>query len=521
MAFDKPQSRNEAILQNMLGANNELEPPKSRVEALLQDIAGQMPEANPSEGTTTGTLERLKIGDDIYTVEGGGSGTSDYDALNNKPQIAGVTLSGDKSLADLGIASATTVSGILDGTDIDSFGDVETALGDKVDKVNGKGLSTNDYDDTEKAAVAAATTAIAGIKDGTTIDSFGDVETALGAIQDGQSIDSFADVESAIGAIEDGTTIDSFADVESALADKQDATDSNLQTTADTIVGAINEHEGDIGQLKSGLTNVADDVKLNTQDLTTPSRTKNLLEIQSESQTVAGITYTVNDDGTITANGTATGTSIFAFYTSKQSDLGKSYIFSGCHNGSSSTYKLQIFSDSQGVLADDIGSGATFNPSTTFAVRIVAYSGVTLSNVVFDPMLRLATETDSTFVPYIPSVESRIEAVKSGLTNLSDKIKHVFVGGYIAGLALNSGNIGFSVPITGLYTAIVSATQTCTGTIYGSIGAVGSVTFTMASKTLTNGILSFSLTPSVTLSNYTDNAKVLMCEIDKIEFTLS
>ena len=275
MAFDKPQSRNEAILQNMLGANNELEPPKSRVEALLQDIAGQMPEANPSEGTTTGTLERLKIGDDIYTVEGGGSGTSDYDALNNKPQIAGVTLSGDKSLADLGIASATTVSGILDGTDIDSFGDVETALVDKVDKVDGKGLSTNDYDDTEKAAVSAATTAIAGIKDGTTIDSFGDVETALGAIKDGQSIDSFADVEtaisgikdgttidsfadveSAIGAIEDGTTIDSFADVESALALKQDATDSNLQTTADTIVGAINENASDIGSLKSGLTNL-------------------------------------------------------------------------------------------------------------------------------------------------------------------------------------------------------------------------------------------------------------------------
>lgn len=38
MAFDKPQSRNEAILQNMLGANNELEPPQSRIEYLLQQI---------------------------------------------------------------------------------------------------------------------------------------------------------------------------------------------------------------------------------------------------------------------------------------------------------------------------------------------------------------------------------------------------------------------------------------------------------------------------------------------------
>ena len=30
--FDAPQSRNEAILQNMLGANNELGEPQSRIE---------------------------------------------------------------------------------------------------------------------------------------------------------------------------------------------------------------------------------------------------------------------------------------------------------------------------------------------------------------------------------------------------------------------------------------------------------------------------------------------------------
>lgn len=39
----------------------------------------------------------------------GGSGTGDYDDLSNKPQIAGVTLSGNKSLADLGIAAASDI----------------------------------------------------------------------------------------------------------------------------------------------------------------------------------------------------------------------------------------------------------------------------------------------------------------------------------------------------------------------------------------------------------------------------
>lgn len=40
-------------------------------------------------------------------ISGGGGGTSDYGDLENKPQINSVTLAGNKSLADLGIASAS------------------------------------------------------------------------------------------------------------------------------------------------------------------------------------------------------------------------------------------------------------------------------------------------------------------------------------------------------------------------------------------------------------------------------
>ena len=39
--FEAPQSRNEAILQNILGANNDLLPPESRIEVLLQAILEQ------------------------------------------------------------------------------------------------------------------------------------------------------------------------------------------------------------------------------------------------------------------------------------------------------------------------------------------------------------------------------------------------------------------------------------------------------------------------------------------------
>lgn len=36
--FDAPQSRNEAILQNIVGADNELGDPMSRIEALLMQV---------------------------------------------------------------------------------------------------------------------------------------------------------------------------------------------------------------------------------------------------------------------------------------------------------------------------------------------------------------------------------------------------------------------------------------------------------------------------------------------------
>ena len=69
MSFPRPQSREEAILQNMLGAHNELERPQSRVEALLQEI-----------------------------LNSGGGGTTDYEHLDNLPQINGTELKGDMTL---------------------------------------------------------------------------------------------------------------------------------------------------------------------------------------------------------------------------------------------------------------------------------------------------------------------------------------------------------------------------------------------------------------------------------------
>lgn len=46
--FDAPQSRNEAILQNMLGAENELGEPQSRIEELLMELLEEWKKIAPA-----------------------------------------------------------------------------------------------------------------------------------------------------------------------------------------------------------------------------------------------------------------------------------------------------------------------------------------------------------------------------------------------------------------------------------------------------------------------------------------
>lgn len=85
---------------------------------------------------TSTTLGGVKAGSNI-TIDvdgtinaqlgsGGETSANNYEDLSNKPQIAGITLQGNKSLADLGIQGIET----------------------------GKGLSSNDYSTTEKAKLA-------------------------------------------------------------------------------------------------------------------------------------------------------------------------------------------------------------------------------------------------------------------------------------------------------------------------------------------------------------------------------
>ena len=222
-----PQSRTEEILYATINGEEYTGLPESRIEELL-----------------------LELKEVIEEGGGGGGGTSNYNLLENLPQINSITLKGDKSLADLGIIAEIKkamdmITGYFDNTVDYSAGDivvydkklykftvdhtagdwnnlevsqttVEELLSGKVDAVSGKGLSTNDYTNEDKGIVDGVTSALAGKADSaTTLAGYGitdaytksSVDTALALKADKSELPDVA-TASDVGLVKpDGTSI--------------------------------------------------------------------------------------------------------------------------------------------------------------------------------------------------------------------------------------------------------------------------------------------------------------------------
>ena len=139
---------------------------------------------------------------------------------------------------------------------------------------------------------------------------------------------------------------------------------------------------------------------------------KNLLKLRDDVTTIthAGITYTINSDGTITASGTASGNSYFYFKPTASTFWDDApdgeYILSGCPSGGTlTTYYVQVQNPG---WENDYGDGVaiTKNGNNVKGLGIAIKSGVTVSNLVFKPMIRLASDTDSTYAQYTPETLS-------------------------------------------------------------------------------------------------------------------
>lgn len=184
---------------------------------------------------------------------------------------------------------------------------------------------------------------------------------------------------------------------------------------------------------------------------------KNLLENTATTKTVNGVTFTVNSDGSVTANGTATDRANFDIFTNKNAliPIGN-YIVNGCPKGGSlSSYRFQIYNKTTSSGANDYGDGVELNISNLtdeITPQITIYGGYTANNLTFYPMLRLASIEDSTYEPYTggipspnPDYPQEIEVAGS-----SGSVVVTSCGKNLTGEILEDVNVGETIIINGV-----------------------------------------------------------------------
>lgn len=141
---------------------------------------------------------------------------------------------------------------------------------------------------------------------------------------------------------------------------------------------------------------------LNGQDAPYPAGGgKNKLPITGTTTTTNGITFTVNSDGTIKVNGTATANAFFNVVTNLTLPSGNYLLTSGGVGGQETAGLYVAVNGVYYWAGANEGTGVAVPvTSTAFAATIRVLSGATISNMIFKPMLRLSSETDATFAPY-------------------------------------------------------------------------------------------------------------------------
>lgn len=144
-----------------------------------------------------------------------------------------------------------------------------------------------------------------------------------------------------------------------------------------------------------------------------------------------GITFTVNADRSITANGTAGDENIdgaiFTFFDAAGTCLANennqiNVTLSGCPSGgSSSTYYLT----QRNYGWRDFGNGVTFKTGKySYYYAIIIPCGMTVENLVFKPQLELGTKVTEyePFIPqidYTPNANGTVDGVTNLYTNMS------------------------------------------------------------------------------------------------------
>lgn len=127
---------------------------------------------------------------------------------------------------------------------------------------------------------------------------------------------------------------------------------------------------------------------------------KNLLNVTAKTTTTQGLTFTVNEDKSITINGTNTGTGTYYFRIANNFALpAGDYTLSNKNPSVKNNSGFIFYDDGNNFPRTNI-SNATFTKDTTIKPYLKVNAGVTVNNQTVYPMIIKGTYTEETLPPY-------------------------------------------------------------------------------------------------------------------------
>lgn len=242
---------------------------------------------------------------------------------------------------------------------------IDEKIYNKVDKISGKDLSTNDFTNEYKKKIDR-------IIEGTKGDSAYQI------------------------AVKNGFEGTEEKWLESLKGDKGDKGE---------LVDLVKEEEGKNISIESA--NLpAIEVRIEGESQQATRSGKNLLDNTATTKISNGITFTVNSDKIVNVNGTNDSSANSSLIINRYDLSPGTYILNGCPSGgASNTYRLAIQeTGSYSILGSiDIGNGSgefTIDTTTNVQIAIFIQKGLTINNLLFKPMLREATIADDTYEQY-------------------------------------------------------------------------------------------------------------------------
>lgn len=150
---------------------------------------------------------------------------------------------------------------------------------------------------------------------------------------------------------------------------------------------------------------------------------KNLLNVTAKTTTTQGLTFTVNEDKSITINGTNTGTGTYYFRIANNFALPAGDYTLSNKNPSVNNNSGFIFYDDENNFPRTNISNATFTKDTTIKPYLKVNAGVTVNNQTVYPMIIKGTYTEETLPPYEQYGASPSPDYPSGIENVEGKNK--------------------------------------------------------------------------------------------------